>query len=769
MTRVSRIQTALNAGELSPLLYGRPDMSKYGAGLRRSENFLPLVQGPIRRRGGLRYVGRTKNDGKSVLLPFVRSRHTAYVLEFGDLYVRFWTRRGQVVSGEDAEIYEIASPYTLEMLFNEDGTPQLTCAQSGDVLYLACPGIEPYKLSSYGPADWRLEPFRPKGGPWSEANTDKGRLITVSGSRAGTVSLSANFAAFTAGQEGMLLRLENTNFVNIPPWESFVALGYPDTPPTVRSDGKTYRFANRRHPSNDGVTGASPPTHTSGSVWDGSGSKWISGPPESVADIGVLWEYRDSGYGIVRISQVVSPTQAVAVVETGYELPDAIMGGSTWKWQMGAWSKAGTFPGAVTFFRERLVFGGGTRVWMSMAGDFENFEDKSFGQIATNNAITVTVITEQGVDSIAALASMASLVVITGGGEVVVSESSAAEPLGPENVRVYPQSAYGGLAAKPVRIGGGSVFVQSGGGKVRELSYDFASDAWAAPDLTLLSEHITRTGIVGFAYQQEPYSILWCVRADGQLIAMTHDRSQEVTAWHRHPIGNGQGKAEAVACIPSHDAARDELYVVAAVQAPGEGGEVETRRFVCCLDDGLAPGGSLEQAFFVDCGKTVESAEPIRVVPTLEHLEGLTVDILADGSTHAPQRVVDGTITLQSVARVIQVGLGYTSRLETTFIEAGAQNGTAQGAKKTIKKVVLRVHESAGGEIGSPLAERWQAVFSRDVRDSMDRPVRLVTGEVDNTPWPGGWETQGSLGIRQAQPLPLCLIAIIFVVDTVDL
>lgn len=761
MGRVSRIQTAFNAGELSPLLDGRPDLQKYGAALRRCDGFLPLVQGPARRRGGFRYLGNTKDNGKVLLLEFTRSRKTAYVLELGDGYARFWTRRGQVTvsEGDNAgDIYEIESPYTLANLFDEVGMPRVQATQSGDILYIACPDMMPQKLMYRGPNDWEFKQLDPKGGPWNDANPDKTLSIAVSGSRDGSVSLSASASVFKDGHVGSLLRLELADLSGIPPWVGDTRNQTEPKPQYCRNDGKTY-LATGWKDEGRRFTGNVPPTHTRGSEWDGVGERWIDGDIDETRKVGTLWQFRDTGYGIVRITSVPSGTQAAGTVVSGYELPDMLMGSSTWLWQFGAWSNAAQFPSCCTFFRERLTFGGGIRVWCSKSGDFENFEDKTFGEVNTDNAVTVTVVTEQGVDTVAGLASMASLIAITGGGEVVVSEASAAEPLGPENVRVNPQSSYGGMSLKPVKIGSSCLFAQAGGRKVREIAYDDLERSINAPDITVFSEHITRPGLLSFAYQQEPYSILWGVRSDGVLLGLTHDRGQEVSAWHRHVIG-GNGKVESIACIPAYESADDELYACIAVEVEGE-----TRRFVCCLDEGLAPGGNLRDAFFLDCGKTVESATPTKEFTSLDHLNGLTVDILADGGTVAPQTVVEGKITLPRAASVVQVGLQYESRLETTFVEAGAQAGTAQGQRKSIKAPILRVNESAGGEVGSPASDRWQTIFSRDVRDKMNNPVGLVTGDIRNVPWPGGWETEGSVGIRQLQPFPLCVVALVFTVE----
>jgi hypothetical protein len=66
-------------------------------------------------------------------------------------------------------------------------------------------------------------------------------------------------------------------------------------------------------------------------------------------------------------------------------------------------------------------------------------------------------------------------------------------------------------------------------------------NGYTAPDMTILAEHITRGGITDMAYQQEPDSIVWCLRADGTLLGMTYRREEQVVAWHKHLIGGVVG------------------------------------------------------------------------------------------------------------------------------------------------------------------------------------------------------------------------------------
>ena len=101
-------------------------------------------------------------------------------------------------------------------------------------------------------------------------------------------------------------------------------------------------------------------------------------------------------------------------------------------------------------------------------------------------------------------------------------------------------------------------------------------------------------------------------------------------------------------------------------------------------------GMSLLDAFFVDSGLTYTGV-PADTISGLDHLEGETVQVLADGASHPDCLVTGGTIELNREAAVVQAGLGYATALRTMRVEAGAQMGTAQGKIKRIHRVVLRL------------------------------------------------------------------------------
>jgi hypothetical protein len=105
------------------------------------------------------------------------------------------------------------------------------------------------------------------------------------------------------------------------------------------------------------------------------------------------------------------------------------------------------------------------------------------------------------------------------------------------------------------------VYVQRAGRKLLSLDYVIERDKFASTDLAVLAERITRTGIIATAFQGEPHQIVWCLLGNGKLLGFTYNQEQQVTGWHRHPIG-GNGFVESIASIPAPDGNREELWLI---------------------------------------------------------------------------------------------------------------------------------------------------------------------------------------------------------------
>jgi len=411
------------------------------------------------------------------------------------------------------------------------------------------------------------------------------------------------------------------------------------------------------------------------------------------------------------------------------------------------------YPSCVTFFEQRLVFAGSNdnpqTLWFSKSADLENFTTGS-----NDTDAMVYTIASNKVNAIRYITAQRSLILGTVGGEFVVSASGTTQPITPTNVQIQRQSSYGAANIDAVQIENVTMFVQRAKRKVRELVYNLNIDQYQAQDMTLLAEHITDGGITEMAYQQEPDSVLWCVRSDGTLLGFTYARAEEVVGWHRHVVGgafsSGNAVVESVASIPT-DANEDELYVIVKRTINGT-----TRRYVEYLTL-FDYGTDQTDAFYVDSGLTY-SGSAATVITGLDHLEGQSVTILADGSTHPNKTVSGGAITLERSSTKVHVGLGYTSLLQTMRVEAKGEEATSQSKTKRINEVTLRLHESVGVEVGSSLSDMERIPF-RSSAAAMSSAVPLFTGD-KQVEFRDDFNTDGFVYVRQTQPLPLTVISI---------
>ena len=143
----------------------------------------------------------------------------------------------------------------------------------------------------------------------------------------------------------------------------------------------------------------------------------------------------------------------------------------------------------------------------------------------------------------------------------------------------------------------------------------------------------------------------------------------------------------------------------------------------------------------------------------LDHLEGQTVQILADGSTHADKIVSSGAITLDRSSKKVRVGLGYDSVLQTMRVEGGSAEGTGQGKIKRISKVVLRLFNTVGAKCG-PSLTNLETVSFRTTSSDMDSPVSTLLAGDKTVEFTDDYNSDGFIFVKQDQPLPLSLLAL---------
>ena len=235
--------------------------------------------------------------------------------------------------------------------------------------------------------------------------------------------------------------------------------------------------------------------------------------------------------GYAKITAFTSATVVSATVEDDFDNTTAVT-----DWKLGAFSTTTGHPRCVSFFEQRLVFAGTSNqpqtMFFSKSGDYENMTSGT----NDDDAMIYTIASNQ-VNAIQALKATRTLIVMTTGGEYAVSSGAAQDAITPTNINIRKQSNYGSSGVDALSIGNATIFLQRARRKIRELAYNFDTDGYTAPDLTILADHISESGLTDMSYQQEPYSVVWAVRADGQMAGLTYNRLENVVAWHRHIFG----------------------------------------------------------------------------------------------------------------------------------------------------------------------------------------------------------------------------------------
>ncbi|MDD3311301.1 hypothetical protein [Pseudodesulfovibrio sp.] len=500
--------TNFTAGEISPRLEGRTDLSKYFNGCRVLENFLVHPHGGAIRRSGLRFVAEAMNPARPVLLiPFEFNASQTYVLELGEDgtgqgRMRVFTNHGVVLS--DGEEYRRDIPYTADQF------EKLRYAQSAEVLILVHPDHPVRKLTRVDHDDWTLEEMEFVSPPeaWTEGNYpsavcffEQRLVLAATPDRPGTLWFSR-----TGEMTDFRLRTREVPF-----------------------DGwRDREIVNGSGEMRDGAAGDTLV------ILDGDGFEAADGLRGQHPD-GTTRYYRYKG-------------------DKNYSASGADL---TLTFE--------TSPGAAGI--EAIWDGEG-----ALNEDcWECFEpgDRTDGPAGEDplddDAIEVTLSGRQA-NGIEFLEPRTKLWVGTAGGEWTIC-GSLGDAVTPASIKANQEGTCGASTTRPEAVGFATLYIQRAGRKVREMSYRLESDAYVSRDLTILSEHITAPGLVQLAWVQEPDAILYCLRSDGAVATLTYEPDQEVAAWSRVVT---DGVVEGVASVFSAQSMRDELWTVVRREVMGE-------------------------------------------------------------------------------------------------------------------------------------------------------------------------------------------------------
>ncbi|MGE8646233.1 hypothetical protein [Acinetobacter vivianii] len=646
MAKINLIRNNFTSGELSPHIWMRTDLQQYRNGTKEMFNFLPIVEGGLKRRGGTETLATTA--GAIRILPFIISHSICYLLVFKPLSIEVFDSIGTLVTS-------LTTPYTAQEI------QEISYCQNRYQFYIAH-GKHPvaWVRTSEDLTNWAYDLFVYSVPPLDETTTP---IVAITSSETAT---------------GKVTTITASTFEEYKNDKQYL----------VGDICYVWDFSSRQYYRSIKNSIGKYPHHTAGSeeFWE-----WISQDVVNAFTSSDVGKYIFINEGIVRVDSFVQGDtikgEVLVKLNSGVE---AIA--RSWTFKNRIFTELDGYPKTVTMYQQRLVLGGTKRfpnyIWLSRVGDVSNFLPTT----VDGDSFTVSASSDQ-LTNVLHLAQSRGICVMTGGSELVISSQNA---MTPTNTSILEHTSFGSTEnIKPIKVGSELIFVQRGAERVRTLLYDYSIDSLTSSELSVLASHIAKNnnGIKEMAYCAEPDSIIWFVLGNGKLASLTLNREQSVIAWSTHDIG---GTVISVMTLPSTTGS-DRLYFL--VDRNGVV-QIEQMKEKLLLDSAIKVPVQHAQAHTVehtqigvlgdDIAAYYKNSNSTYVIPILNR-EGNTLTINCDSSVNE-----------------IYIGRKFTSRVSLFAPELQGSPATSSPSLIKINHINLYLYESINPTVNGELVELKQ-------------------------------------------------------------
>ncbi len=762
------IQPSFSAGEVAPATYARVDLARYYTALKTCRNFVVLPEGGAQNRSGTRFITEVKNsNARTRLIPFQFSTEQTYILEFGNLYIRFISMGGQVVSG--AVPYEIVSPYTTAQL------QALKFTQSADVMTIVHPDHPPRELSRLAPTNWTLTAITFEPGiaaPTGLAATPR------TGGSGDTTEYQYKVTAVSSISEGSVESwASNTATVNSFDDKPGATLAW-----TAVAGADHYNVYKNKSSGVFGFIGQSAGTtfndinitpETDNTVPIGY-NPFADGNNPSVVG---YYQQRMAFAASVANPQTVWLSRTGDFHNFGYSDPNKDDDGI----EFVIASRQVNQIRHLVSLRELLAMTSGAEIAITGSSD---------SGITPANVSAVEQSYFGSSDVLPAIYANTALYVQARGGKLsTLAYNYVSDGFQPQDMSVMSSHLLRGFTIQDQAFAlapNGVLWMARNDGML--LGFTFLPDqqvfGWSWHDTDGQVESVAS---VPEDDEDALYMIVRRVVNGVPKRYIERMASRQLTKY-----GTGDfwfDRAFFVDCGLTYDGRRPGTAVLtggtdwkfpnpltlSVGTATFDAGMVD--RSVIMYGGGTATsiGEILTVRITAYISPTQVTVEPQTVVPeslrgisatrwglaattisALGHLEGKTVSMLGDGNV-IPQKVVTGgSVTLDSPTLVVHIGLPITGDFETLDITL-QNNQSFLGSKKRINQVVVLCQESRGIFAG-PDADHLDE-FKQRAGENYGEPIELLTGRAEMD-IPCKWDTEGRLFIRQSDPLPLTILGV---------
>ncbi|QGY29765.1 hypothetical protein [Pantoea cypripedii] len=727
---------------------------------------ITIARGPVTLRigstaGGDDYVSETS---------MLEGENSIAFVPTGDFYVRFSNSATypvlvRSVAVEASGTLEVVTPWT------ESDIGNIKYTQSADVIFVGCDGFQQYRIERRDNGSWSVVKYYSDDGPFELINTT-GTTITPS-AISGEITLTASDNVFNAKMVGSLVRLVSSGqlvsstLTGEAQYTDYIKV-------TGSGDSRRFYYAVQNSDAVGTLTlqrSVGDPgawvdvttfdaTNKNTSYLDDYDNTTIyyrigfnSGDYTSGSATVNLEFTGGSITGIARITGYSSATLVYAIV-----LQDMGNAKETSSWYLGSFSASRGYPTAVAIYEGRLWWAGSDRIYGSYSDAYASFDDgyNTVEQEAGDASGISYSIGYGPVDTINWLLPLLRLLAGTQGCEASIQSSSYGEVITPDNFHIKYPSTQGSNAAGAVILDSRGIFVHRSGRRVYELSYSSDSYDYSSTDLTEMWPECGDSVITRIAAQRLPDDRIHCVREDGTVAVLVRDPSEDMRAWIEVET---DGTVEDVVTLPGDE--EDRVYYV-----------VNRNGFRClerwakeseCIGGNVCKLADSHVVYEDSTGSGVTS------ISGLDHIEGKTVVVWADGKDAGTQTVSGGSISLGATYSNIVAGLAYTAQYKSSKLAYAAGMGTALAQRKRVDHLALIMRNThyQGIKYGSdfdrlddlPLEEMFYPTESNKVWDSYDH---------DSFEFDGSWDTDSRICLEASAPRPVTVLAAVVSIATHD-
>lgn len=713
---------------------------------------------------------------------------------------------GGVINGTS-----ITTPYLSAQLAG------LRYTQSADTLTLAHQSYLPaeFKRLTSTAFQWAsIADFN--NGPFLDANID---TITVTASAAtGVVTLTSSASIFIADKVGALIKLEPLDISTVPPWEPSKLIAAAAANPLGqfrRSNGKVYECTTNEVASGLGTfTGTVRPIHEEGAQSDGDGNS-IAGLAQRA---GVEWTYRHSLFGVARITAVAGTTATATVLSYLPVVSPAtttIWSLGAWSEHQGYPKLVVYYQDRLVFANTPRQ---PQTEWASKTSEYHDFGISS--PLVPDDAITQTLNAQQ-INAIVDLIPVDQLLALTASsswaspkrGETWTPQTIGFDPqsyFGAADVRsviIGDEGIFAERGKRRLRLISFDYQIDKfGGGELTVLARHLFKDDtivdmdYAADPYGILWVVRSDGSVCGLTYLKEEQVIGWHRHdTDGffeRVCVIPEDGRDAVYFVVRRTIGGQTVRylerladrettdildAYHVDSGLTYDGRNSTATTITITGATYAGGDTVTVTASASLFASSSVGDAIQFddvriAITAYTSPTIvtgvlQTPLPVNLQAVhstawtfahdtfsgLDHLEGETVAVLADGADAGTFTVTNGTVQLSYAAGVVHIGLPYISEIETLEVTIFGADPIRDRAK-CIPKVSVVVEDTLGLTIGPDAANQEEIAVRTD--EYYTDPTALQTGT--GTAYTAtSWNKSGRVLIRQTRPLPATILAVL--------